>query len=802
MHRCRAAFARPFFFWMDRVVSAELMMRQLLFILMGLLIGWGAAQAQTPAEAQALIAQLDEVERQVADGRHRDMESLQRQVTQVRVQASGCITSSEEVLARIGTDQALLGEAVAGEAAGVAEKRQALRKERLDMERQLSTCRLLILRSDELQQQIDVRQKALLQQTLLARGPDAGALLRDNWTQPARWFDATTRFISSSSGLERLSARDYGVLGALVVIAFAFSYRLRSRALRWAERQVAEASFSRRFAVAFLSVLGRYAPQWLTSSVVAAYLYVISLGISPLPFITQVALGVPIYFLLLTLVYLFLAPKHPQLRLLPIETTLASGLVRRFTMLMLVLLLGYLLFTTLLAQSFPESALQLVRSFYFAALIVNLIWITRLLGRIPQFQRAAWLRTLLILAMVAALLVEWLGYRNLSAFVMRGVYGSLLLLGAIWLVNRLSRELFEELADGERRWARQVRALFGLAAEHKIPALGWLRIFIQVTLLVFFVIGLLRVWGLSEGGLLELLSGGFTIGSLTVVPARIALALTVLGLLLFLSGWFKARLTSQWIDRMPLERGARETMVTLSGYAGSAAAVLVALGVAGVEFSNLAIIAGALSVGIGFGLQNIVNNFVSGLILLFERPVRIGDWVAVGNTEGYVKKISIRSTEIQTFDRADVIVPNSDLISQQVTNFMLHDPRGRIRLPVGVAYGSDVYQVRDLLLQSCRNHPLVITDGSAPAPKVLFRAFGESSLDFELRCHISNIDSRLDVISDLNFAINDLFREHDIEIPFPQRDIHIISDKKPTTPLSDHYRPTAHRIEPDKDSDE
>jgi small-conductance mechanosensitive channel len=178
-------------------------------------------------------------------------------------------------------------------------------------------------------------------------------------------------------------------------------------------------------------------------------------------------------------------------------------------------------------------------------------------------------------------------------------------------------------------------------------------------------------------------------------------------------------------------------------------------------------------VGIGFGLQNVVNNFVSGLILLFERPIKTGDWVVVGETEGFVKRIRIRSTQIQTFDRADVIVPNSDLISHQVTNWMLYDPLGRIKVRVGVAYGSDTEKVRDILLEVASGHDMVIKDGSAPEPQVLFRGFGDSSLDFELRCHIDHIDYRLLVISDLNFAIDKAFREHGIEIPFPQRDIHV-----------------------------
>ena len=211
----------------------------------------------------------------------------------------------------------------------------------------------------------------------------------------------------------------------------------------------------------------------------------------------------------------------------------------------------------------------------------------------------------------------------------------------------------------------------------------------------------------------------------------------------------------------------------ISGYSGITIALLVGLGVAGVEFQNLAIVAGALSVGIGFGLQNIVNNFVSGLILLFERPIRRGDWIVVGNTEGYVKRIRIRSTQIETFDHADVIVPNSELISSQVTNWMLSDQSGRARVPVGVAYGSDTEKVKTLLLEVAQEHEMVISGDDKFPSRVLFMGFGDSSLNFELRVYIKNVDSRLRVISDLNFAIDRKFRANGVEIPFPKRDLYI-----------------------------
>jgi len=201
----------------------------------------------------------------------------------------------------------------------------------------------------------------------------------------------------------------------------------------------------------------------------------------------------------------------------------------------------------------------------------------------------------------------------------------------------------------------------------------------------------------------------------------------------------------------------------------------------------LALVAGALSVGIGFGLQNIVNNFISGLILLFERPIKTGDWIVVDDVEGYVKRISIRSTHIQTFDRADVIVPNSALISGKVVNWMLKDVKGRIRVPIGVAYGSDVQAVKKVLHEIAGEHPEVIkSEILAPAPVVLFIGFGDSSLDFELRCHIRDIDKKVQTTSDLNFAIDAAFRAQKIEIPFPQRDIHIIGTEG--NPATEHIK--------------
>jgi len=229
-------------------------------------------------------------------------------------------------------------------------------------------------------------------------------------------------------------------------------------------------------------------------------------------------------------------------------------------------------------------------------------------------------------------------------------------------------------------------------------------------------------------------------------------------------------LDSQVMEPAGLSGGVRDSVRTGLGYVGFIAAALIAVSYAGVDFSNLAIVAGALSVGIGFGLQSIVNNFVSGLILLAERPIKVGDWVVVGQDQGFVRKISVRATEIETFDRANVVVPNSMLISDKVQNWTLHNNVGRIKINVGVSYASDPEGVRDILLKVAREHPQILTH---PEPYVWFSDFGNSSLDFTLFCYALNITRQLGIQTDLRIAIVKKFREEGIEIPYPQSDVHL-----------------------------
>jgi small-conductance mechanosensitive channel len=264
----------------------------------------------------------------------------------------------------------------------------------------------------------------------------------------------------------------------------------------------------------------------------------------------------------------------------------------------------------------------------------------------------------------------------------------------------------------------------------------------------------------------------FSFGGNMITVVNIIIAVMIVTLGFRVSQFFSRFILKTAFKKYNLDSGVQYTFTRISHYTIVILAVMISVMNMGIDLSALTVFASIIGVGIGFGLQNITSNFISGIILLFERPIKVDDVVKVNETLGIVEEIKMRATIIRTFDNERIIIPNSQFIENQVVNLTYADERMRLTVNVGVAYGSDTLLVKELLLQAAHEQEHVMPD---PEPRVDFLAFGDSSLDFRLIAWVPSLDFRLLTVSNINFRVNELFNQQGIEIPFPQRDLHLRS---------------------------
>ncbi len=456
---------------------------------------------------------------------------------------------------------------------------------------------------------------------------------------------------------------------------------------------------------------------------------------------------------------------------------------RSLKLLLVYLFIGIFTLKSAAFLGFPRSSRFFMWHIF---LIIFLGWVLYILRRpylaklLPQLPEPDWLHHPVLARLIRALvtsflaviiLVELLGFQNLSNYLAWGVSWTLLALVVFWLLWLLAETGLRHLLHPEKGWAKQ-----RYPERHELVQRAYVfaRVALAVVLGSAVVLWSLRVWGVKPeqaAFLVEWITWGPRLGPIRLTLLHLGGSILAIYLGIWLSRFVRTLMGVRIFPRTGLDSGVQYTITTSVHYVVLILAVLIALNILGFPLTNLALVAGALGVGIGFGLQNIVNNFISGLILLFERPIKVGDMLVIDGKWGAVREIRVRSTIFETYDRNVLIIPNSELIAQKVLNWTYYGwGVNRLTLKVGVGYNSDVRQVTQLLVDICQANPRVLAD---PAPKAYLTDYGESSLEFTVWAHIKTPTDRNQVTHELYTAILQALQFKGIEMPNPQQDLHI-----------------------------
>ncbi|MDQ0511490.1 DUF3772 domain-containing protein [Ancylobacter amanitiformis] len=784
------------------------------------------AQAALPPEQQVLQDRL-EGQRAVVDGveaalgrdglRSEDLDGLRTRLDPVRDNLSAGIAILDPAVADLYKRLQELGPKPAADAPpeseSIARERESLEMRASALDGLLKQVRLINVRADQLSDRITSRRRALFTDTLLARSFSV--------LDPNLWISAVTSIPVEIRGIRYLLTdwRAYADarmsrtgqilvgLGALGIIALVvFLQNMFSRPLRRVDLDVDGEPLSPLKVTglsALVAIIGMAAAPAATLAVMAL---LNAFDLVP-PRVVEISQGVLIAVCILAvgrgLLAGALAPMSPRRRVVPVSDEMARLIYRNAALGLWIVATAVVLSTIHRALVAPVPLTVATAAGMALALVLVAGRTMRALGELadgpdadegdeakgdtrteakpeakgearsetksdgggPSQTMLQWIRFpfwVLNASIVAALVA---GYVSVASYLASRSLFAVVLAGALYLIIALINAVFiDGIASGPR--ARHVAKTLGVRpASLELLALlvaGVCKALATVVVLVM-VIG---TFGTSTADVRDLVSRitfGFTIGTSTITLGDVlsAVMFLVVGIVIAraIQRWFAVAI----LPKTSFDQGLQNSISTIIGYVGSIAVVAMSMGQIGLNLQNIALVAGALSVGIGFGLQSIVSNFVSGLILLAERPIRVGDTISVKGEEGYVRRISVRATEIETFDRAAVVIPNSDLITGMVKNFTHANTTGRVIVAVNVAYDADADEVRDILIGCACDHPQVLR---SPPPRVFLMAFGDSYLKFELRCVVANVDYALTVKSDLHFAVLDRMKAAHIGIPY------------------------------------
>lgn len=548
---------------------------------------------------------------------------------------------------------------------------------------------------------------------------------------------------------------------------FGYSYKKDSEVPDYNTKIMAAIATAIAYGLVPLSVLGAFL-LWLASA----------------PILLNSFFGICVDNLLLCLLYMFLlqavvrvifAPSNSNWRLIEVADVKARNIGN--ALLVAIILIISVLFFQLVAVK-TSASLELI---YFLGLIASAIKSFSIVYVVyksfshnnydfhseshddEEMSISTKLVLLTALLAITTFSIAVYGYVSLAEFILNKlIYSSFVFIACYILVKTFNEIIGYIISFRFWRLYLKINLKF-------MKSVGTtLKLVMSPLMFLFSILVVLSIWGVSVDLMIENIKRfltGFYIGGIKISITSILLSITVFFTSLAIFKALRRSLTAGVLSKLDIDEGTRSTLISSLGFLGVLCSFIFAIITIGGNLTNLALIAGALSFGIGLGLQNIVTNCVSGIIILFERPIKVGDWVRIANEEGIVKQISIRATEIQSFDKSSVIIPNGTILSSNVTNLTHRNKQSRFVIPVGVGYDSDVKQVREILLNCAKSNKKVL---ASPAPSVGFKTLGDFSLNFELRCYVSDVMNRGDTQGEVMEAILKKLNSAGIEIPFPR----------------------------------
>jgi potassium-dependent mechanosensitive channel len=671
-------------------------------------------------------------------------------------------------------------EGAPAEAAVVVEERKKLAGERNEINALTGEAENLSIEATQLSNRITEIRRQLFTEAILKRTDinadlftEASGAFTEETATLRRTVTAWLQFVFKFKRMQLLGAVALSLLAALVLLSG--GYRVFSPFITRAARQE-KPHYITRLSVAFWSTILPTVAAGAFAG--ASYFFldtfnVLRPDIAPL---VAIALGVAVaVYFVAQLDNAVLSPADGNWRLIRVSDRGAQLLWLLIFSMAIVNSADYFLGTISEVLGSPV-VLTVVKSFFASIVIGALLVVTAFVkpvlqqGEKPDSQGRPWPRSMFILLILTGLgliFASLLGYVGMARFVATQIIVTGAVLVTMYIGFLSGRAVSAPNAFAQTAVGKRLEERFGLGqvALDQIGLAAGLSIYLLIVIL--FIPLILLQWGFQVADIESWAYRIFTeirIGSITISLVGI-----LAGILLFVVGLVVTRWFQKWVDgnvlaRSQVDAGVRNSVRTAVGYAGVALAGLIGISAAGINLSSFALIAGALSLGIGFGLQNIVSNFVSGLILLAERPFKVGDWVVAGTTEGFVRRISVRATEIETFQRQTVIVPNSVLINGQVGNWTHRNKLGRVDLAISVHGSNEPRKVQEIIAEVVRAQQGLLRN---PEPMVVFQAFSPSTLDFEVRAFLADILNGTAVKSDLRAALLERFRKEDIAIGGP-----------------------------------